>query len=296
MKCVKEYSGKSVDELIEEAEKDLNKSKDELEITVLEEAKKKLFGQSKVKISVSYEADETEDNGKPVEEETASSGKTDGERVVEFLDGLFEKLNVDVKTTLRKEGEKIEINVVADKSNELIGKHGAVLDAIQTLAGAVANKGHEKYKRVVVDCENYRENREETLKKLADNLASKAERLERRIYLEPMSAYERRIIHAHLSDNAFVKTESQGEEPKRYVVIVPNNENPELSPIPAREERQSRSSHGGNRGGYNNRRRSFDRNRENARSAFKKKNASIAPSSDFFGTFLGNSKDDDNND
>ena len=98
-----------------------------------------------------------------------------------------------------------------------------MLDALQTLAGAVANIGNDEYKRVVVDCENYRAKREETLKDLANKLALKAVKTGRKVTLEPMNPFERRVIHSTLSENEEVKTESQGNEPNRYVVIIPNN-------------------------------------------------------------------------
>ena len=126
-------------------------------------------------------------------------------------------------TSLVSENEKIEINVAAANTNELIGKRGATIDAIQTLASAVANTGREKYIRVVVDCENYRETREATLKRLAENLAQKAIRFEKKLRLEPMNPYERRIIHAALSEREGVSTQTEGKEPNRCIVIIPDN-------------------------------------------------------------------------
>ena len=150
-------------------------------------------------------------------------------------------MNITACTELVSEGEKVEINVTAANTTAIIGKHGAMLDAIQTLAGAVANTGRDDYKRVVVDCENYRENREATLNKLSENLAQKAIRLGKKIKLEPMNPYERRIIHAALSEREGVSTESEGKEPNRYIVIVPDNlEDPNAPAIPARNDRDRR--------------------------------------------------------
>ena len=136
-----------------------------------------------------------------------ATGKTDGERTVEFLEGWFKLLKITACTVLVSEGEKVEINVTAANTNSIIGKHGVMIDAIQTLAGAVANTGRDEYKRVVVDCENYRENREATLNKLSENLAQKAIRLGKKIKLEPMNPYERKVIHAALHDHPKVMTE-----------------------------------------------------------------------------------------
>ena len=298
----KEFIGKTVEEAIEKGLAELNISKDEADIRVLEEGKKKLFGSIKARVEIAVKGTEA-----PVEtveataqeSTTAESGATDGERAVEFLAGLFEILNVEAVSELVSEGEKIEINVTAADSQSVIGKHGGMLDAIQTLAGAVANKGRDDYKRVVVDCENYRENRESTLKRLAENLASKAIRMEKKIKLEAMNPYERRIIHAALSNYEGVKTESEGKEPNRYVVIVPANvADPAAPAMPARMERSDRRSDGrrdDRRGGRRDGGRGYGNkkpyNRDRKPSSGSGNGSSMKKSSDFFGTFLGNSKD-----
>ena len=101
-----------------------------------------------------------------------------------------------------------------------------MLDAIQCIAGAVANIGREEYRRVVVDCENYRAQREEKLKAVAVAKAAKAVEKKRRVALEPMSPYERRVVHSVLASNEEVTTVSEGKEPMRRVVIIPNDEVP----------------------------------------------------------------------
>ena len=293
----REFTGKTVEDAIQKGLAELNVEREAVEIRVLEEGKKKLFGSipAKVEIGVPEVAAEV------VDEET-TAGATDGERAVAFLGGLFEILNIEAVSQLVSEDKKIEINVVAANSQSVIGKHGAMLDAIQTLAGAVANKGRDDYKRVVVDCENYRESREATLNRLAENLASKAIRLGKKIKLEAMNPYERRIIHAALSEYEGIKTESEGKEPNRYVVIVPANlEDPDAPAIAARSERRD-DRRGGRRddrrgGGRRDDRRggrSYDRkpmNRDRKPSGGNGGGTSMKKSSDFFGTFLGNSKD-----
>ena len=292
----KEFTGKTVEDAVEIGLKELGLTAEEAEIRVLEEGKKKLFGAVKARVEIAKK----EESVCPACPENA----TDGERTVVFLEGLFKLLNITACTELVAEGDKVEINVTAANTNSIIGKHGAMLDAIQTLAGAVANTGREDYKRVVVDCENYRENREATLTKLADNLAQKALRLGKKIQLEPMNPYERRIIHAALSQSEEVSTQSEGKEPNRYIVIVPNNlEDPNAPAIPARNERNNhgrRDSRGG-KGKYN------DRGRNNSRGGNKKPyNRDRKPSqsngsgggtslknTDFFGIFLGNSNNEE---
>lgn len=151
---------------------------------------------------------------------------TDGERAVEFLDGIMELLNIPATNELVENEENTKINVITTSTYSVIGHRGEILDSLQVLAGAVANIGREEYKRVVVDCENYREKREDTLKRLAQKLAEKAVRTGRKVSIEPMSPYERRIIHSALSESTEVKTVSEGKEPNRFIVIVPNNRRP----------------------------------------------------------------------
>ena len=294
-----EFSGKTVEEAVKKGLKELGLTEETASIHVLEEGKVKLFGSIKARVEIAPLAEEETESAL---EKVSTEELSDGARAVEFLEGLFKILNITATTELVSEGEKIEIEVTSADEASVIGKRGATLDAIQTLAGAVANTGRDDYKRVVVDCENYRETREATLKRLAENLASKAIRMERKIKLEPMNPYERRIIHAALSEVEGVKTESAGKEPQRYVVIVPENlSDPDAPAIPARNEREDRR---GNRGGRNDKGYSRGgRNDRGGRGGYNKKpmgggkpsgnggGTTMKKSSDFFGTFLGNSKD-----
>lgn len=302
-----EFTGKTVDDAVEKGLKELGIERENAEIRVLEEGKKKLFGSIKARVEIAVkepQAQETVEE-KPQSCTACASGESDGQRTVEFLDGLFKLLKITACTELVSEGEKVEINVTAANTTAIIGKHGAMLDAIQTLAGAVANTGREDYKRVVVDCENYRENREATLTKLADNLAQKATRLGRKIKLEPMNPYERRIIHAALSEREGVSTTSEGKEPNRYIVIIPDNLEDENAPaIPARNDRDRKGNDrgrggynrggkggfGGNRGGFN--KKPYHRDRKSSGGAATG-GTTMKPSNDFFGIFLGNSNNDD---
>ena len=322
-----EFTAKTAEEAIETGLKELGLTRETAIIRVLEEGKKKLFGTVKARVEIAplsagdqAESEETAGTGavekntevkenkvNKAEKTQENSGKTDGERAVEFLEGLFDMMNISAATKLISEGEKIVINVTAENNNALIGKKGMVLDAAQTLAGAVANIGREEYRRVVVDCENYRENREETLRRLADNLAAKAVRLGRKIRLEPMNPYERRIIHAELSENGEVTTKSEGKEPERYIVIIPAGVEDDRPALYAGNDRRERGEfnkgrggrdfrgnrggkgarYGGSKGGFNRERRMSGGDRA---SVYKK------PDSDFFGTFLGNSGNDGSKD
>ena len=303
-----EFTGKTVEEAVEIGLKEMGLTAEQADIRVLEEGKKKLFGsvKARVEIAAKKEASVAEETETVCEE--CGDEATDGERTVEFLEGLFELLNITATTELVSEGEKVEINVTAANTTAIIGKHGAMLDAIQTLAGAVANTGRDDYKRVVVDCENYRENREATLNKLSENLAQKAIRLGKKIKLEPMNPYERRIIHAALSEREGVSTQSEGKEPNRYIVIVPDNlEDPDAPAIAARNDRDRRSHGNNNRGGYNRGGKGGKYNDRGRSGGYNKKpynrdrkpaggnggGTSLKGNNDFFGIFLGNSNSED---
>jgi len=304
-----EFTGKTVDEAIEKGLKELGLTAEEADIRVLEEGKKKLFGSIKARVEIAPKTSENETVEEVIKEKecdektavctpVAAEGATDGERTVVFLEGLFKLLKINACTEIVAEGEKIEINVTATNTTAIIGKHGGMLDAIQTLAGAVANTGRDDYKRVVVDCEDYRERRESTLNKLAENLAQKAIRLGKKIKLEPMNPYERRIIHAALSEKEGISTTSEGKEPNRYVVIIPENlEDPDAPAIPARTERDGRrdgrrgdrrnGGRGRNDRGYGNRggRKPMGRKPSSGPSG----GTTMKANNDFFGIFLGNS-------
>lgn len=293
-----EFTGKTAEEAIELGLQELKVAREDVEITVLEEGKKKLFGsvKAKVQIGVNEVFEEVQ------EVATVDESATDGERAVEFLKGLFDVLKISADVTLVAEGEKIEINVNAQNTTKIIGKHGETIDAIQTLASAVANTGREKYARVVVDCENYRETREATLERLAEKLAEKAIRLERKIMLEPMNPYERRIIHAKLAEYEGVKTTSEGKEPNRYIVVIPDNvRDPEAPAISARRDerrggkdrnhgaRKERGGRNGGSGSYN--KKPYNRGGRSGGRSSSSASGTTLKNNDFFGTFLGNSKD-----
>ena len=150
-------------------------------------------------------------------------------RVSDFLDTLLEASkdsdDADIKFYIREEEEDGVPVIKADISGTdvayLIGKHGDTLYAINTLAGIVANRDTGDYIRVQIDVADYRKHREQTLISMANRAASKVAKFKRPVSMAPMPASERRIIHTALQSNSRVITESEGEEPNRYVVVKP---------------------------------------------------------------------------
>ena len=121
--------------------------------------------------------------------------------------------------TIDNEEDTVNINLSGEDMGVLIGKRGQTLDSLQYLVSLVANKESEKYFRVKLDTENYRERRKETLESLAKNIAYRVKRTRKPVSLEPMNPYERRIIHSTLQNDKYVSTKSEGEEPFRHVVV-----------------------------------------------------------------------------
>lgn len=280
-----EFTAKTVAEAIELGLKELGITEAEAEIEIIEEPARGLFGKLKGKavVKISKKLNVNEQNQK---------------RTLDFLQNLLNYLDINAKATYSTIDEKEVITLVAESSSSIIGYRGEVLDAIQTLVGAVHNIGNKEYKKVVVDCENYRDRREETLIKLAHKLEAKATEMRREVHLEPMSPFERRIIHTTLASSQTVTTKSEGKEPNRFVVIVPNDLDEFSRPYNAgrnndksgkRDGKGNRRNGKGGKGGYN---KSYGDKKPQKSSGYgevKRKSPSI------FGTYLGNSLKDKEN-
>ena len=147
-------------------------------------------------------------------------------RIRTFLGDMFSAMDipVEVKITFDTEEECVNVELIGENMGLLIGKRGQTLDSIQYLTSLVLNKGKEKYVRIKVDTENYRQRRKDTLESLAKNIAYKVKRSRRSVALEPMNPYERRIIHSALQGDKFVSTKSEGEDPFRHVVVYLDRE------------------------------------------------------------------------
>ena len=143
------------------------------------------------------------------------------QRITAFLTGLLEHMNsaAEVKVYEEEKG-RYKVILEGQKLGALIGRRGETLDALQYLTSLKVNRGQEGYTRVTLDTENYRAKREDTLIRLANRMANRAVKTGRKVSLEPMNPYERRIIHSALQANEAVDTHSEGDEPNRHVVIT----------------------------------------------------------------------------
>lgn len=138
-----------------------------------------------------------------------------------FLADIFNAMKIDVAISVREDDSNIILDLAGKDSALLIGKRGQMIDALQYLTNLAANRASDDKVRFILDVENYRERREETLIKMAKNVADRVARIRQEVKMEPMSRHERRIIHTALQDNKRVETHSFGEDPYRYVVVSP---------------------------------------------------------------------------
>lgn len=201
-----EFTGKTVDEALTNALVQLETTSDKVEFEVIEKGSSGILGFI---------------NSKPAKILIWKKATME-DAINNFLNDVFAAmdLKVTVEMTVDSDEEVININLVGDDMGVLIGKRGQTLDSLQYLVSLVANKESDKYYRVKLDTENYRDRRKATLESLAKNIAYKVKRTRRSVSLEPMNPYERRIIHSALQNDKYVCTKSEGEEPFRHVVVL----------------------------------------------------------------------------
>ena len=197
-------SAKTVDDAIAAALAELGAAREEVDITVIDEGSKGFLGMFGSKDAVVL----VKKNFNPEKEAET------------FLKEVFLSMGLIVKIKTEQKDKHLYIDLTGDDMGILIGKRGQTLDALQYLVNLVVNKKSPYYISVMLDTENYRQRRKETLESLAFNLAKKVKHTKRNVVLEPMNPYERRIIHSALQNDRFVTTYSEGEDPYRYVVIT----------------------------------------------------------------------------
>ena len=207
------FTGKNIEDAVTKASVSLGVTSDKIEYEVVEKGSNGILGIGSKPAKI---------NARVKEEEVLSAeSPEDVENVVkEFLSKVFDAMNLKVKINVTVDEESVDIDLVGDDMGVLIGKRGQTLDSLQYLVSLVVNKKSDKYLRVKLDTENYRERRKETLENLAKNIAFKVKRTKRPVSLEPMNPYERRVIHSALQNDRYVTTKSEGEEPYRHVVVL----------------------------------------------------------------------------
>lgn len=200
-------TSKTVEEALKEALVELNAAEKDVEVEIIEEPSKGLFGiigtkEAKIKVTLKNDPEEIADK---------------------FLENVLKGMGIVALQDVVLKGDTLHVDINHISSSDmgiLIGKRGNTLDSLQYLLSLAVNKDRDEYLKVVLDTEGYRQKREETLKKLAKKMADKALYSKRPVELEPMNPYERRIIHSALQNVNGVSTYSEGTEPYRRVVII----------------------------------------------------------------------------
>lgn len=196
-------TGATVEEAVAAALTKLQISQEKAEVTVIDEGKKGflgLIGGRPAKVSVSKKKDAIEE-------------------VDRYLKDVTRHMGLEIQTNIEKDGKIVTFQLESEKIALLIGKRGQTLNSLQYLAQLVANQHAAQFLTIMLDAENYRQRRQETLEHLAQKMADQAVRSNRPVKLEPMPSYERKIIHNALSGRRDIETNSEGAEPHRYLMI-----------------------------------------------------------------------------
>ncbi len=216
--------GKTSTEAIEKGLKELNVSKNQVDIKILEEKKKSFFNildphVVKVEITVKEENKKRE---KREEKKTANpqNVKKAEESINKFLGEFLNKISSNIEYKVEEAEEHVNVTISGEEASRLIGYRGEALNSLQIILTTIANKGQESGAKVILDIENYKDTRKKTLEELSEKIEKTVTRTGKSITLEPMTAYERKIIHTKLQDSKTVKTYSIGENDRRRVVIA----------------------------------------------------------------------------
>ena len=216
--------GKTSTEAIEKGLKELKCRKNDVDIKILESEDKRSFFSIleprvvKVELTVKEGKENHEFHEKEYKEPSDEDVNNCKNNIEEFLKE-FTTVVKNLEYKINVQNKEINVELLGEKSSDLIGYRGDTINAMQTILSSIGNKNTLVRVRVLLDIANYKEKREETLKELARKLEKTVKRNGKKIILEPMNSYERKIIHTELQNSEYVTTYSIGEEPRRKVVI-----------------------------------------------------------------------------
>jgi spoIIIJ-associated protein len=214
-----EFEGKTTEEAIETACKGLDVSKDEMSIEILEPGSAGIFGLvggRKAKIRVSVSSDEITEKPSPQKPD-----ENDLAVAKEALEKLLGLIPIEAAVAAAQSNGRITLSIEGDGSGLLIGRRGRTLDALQYIVNKIANKALQKHLQILVDSENYRQRRSETLTQMARKMGDKAKKSKKSVATNLLNPHERRIVHLTLRDDQEVDTRSRGEGVLKKVVIIP---------------------------------------------------------------------------
>lgn len=218
--------GKTSTEAIEKGLKELKVSRSQVDVKILEEKKKSFFNILdphivKVELTVREEDKEVVHTKKVVEKEISKENiEIAKSSINNFLKDFLSKISNDIKYSVNDEENVINVVIEGETSAKLIGYRGESLNALQTILSTIANKGQETSIKVILDIGNYKDARKKTLEELSEKIEKTVTKTGKSITLEPMTAYERKIIHTKLQNSKSVKTYSIGEGDRRRIVIA----------------------------------------------------------------------------
>ncbi|MBM4330231.1 MAG: protein jag [Deltaproteobacteria bacterium] len=218
-----ETEGKNIEEAISKACQELKASREDLEIEILANGSSGflgLVGAKKAQIRATRKTPPAPER-KEADFSSPPPGHSPAETAKKTLQDLLHLLGMETEVELKDEPERILLRIKGDGSGLLIGRKGQTLDALEYLINKIVHKGAEDKKRIIVDTENYRSRREESLANLAHRLADKAKELGRPVTISPMNAHDRRIIHLALQDDKALRTRSTGTGLYRKIIISP---------------------------------------------------------------------------
>lgn len=239
-----EFEGKTTEEAIENASQELNLPVEELRIDIIEPGSAGIFGlvgskKAKIKVTVKKEGsaeagtevtteaskEASSDLGAEIGAEVSPDVGTDDEAGLalakETLENILALIPVETSVNAHHNDGNITLNIEGDKSGLLIGRKGKTLDALQFIVNRIVNKALDRRTRVVVDSENYRQRRRDSLTQMALRMGDKAKRIGKPVTTNPLNPRERRIIHLALKEDGELNTESKGEGLLKKVVIFP---------------------------------------------------------------------------
>ena len=218
--------GKTTAEAVENGLKELGVSKNKVDIKVIEEKKKSFFSildPHVVKVELTLKDEEEpetrEHKEKPALKVSEQEIEDAQKQVEDFLKEFLIKVSKNIQYKIKNTSEAIEVELTGEDASKLIGYRGETLNSVQTILSAVASKKKENPIKVLVDIENYRAKRKQTLEELAEKIERTVSKTGKKVTLEPMTPYERKIIHTKLQESESVKTYSIGENNNRRIVI-----------------------------------------------------------------------------
>jgi len=225
-----EFEGKTTEEAIQNAARKLDLPVEDLNIDVIEPGSAGIFGlvggrKAKIKVTLKTpsELEEEEEEEQDLGERKEEPQEDDVNFAKRTLEEILALIPVEATISASREERRINLRIQGDRSGLLIGRKGKTLDALQFLVNKIVSKALDKKIDVVIDSENYRRRREDSLTQLALKMGDKAKRIKKPVTTNPMNPHDRRLVHLALKDDEHLETRSRGEGLMKRVVIIPKD-------------------------------------------------------------------------